>query len=798
MNDRQQSSRLTALLVARPRTAIVLLLLATVVLSAGITRLRVDTDVTRDLPQHIPAKRLYDRMQKLFPSREMVVVGIEDESLFTPAGIARLDRLTRRLEALPGVDSVLSPTSARIIEATDDGLRVRRAAEPLPADAAQAEAVKHTLLEQPLYRGTLVSADARAVLIMIMVKAATREADVAERVIELARDPARNEGFTMHVTGRAAATYWAKVIMGRDMGLLTGIALLVVMLLLGLSFRSPRGVLLPLLVVVGAVLWTLGLMGYLGVPLTHSTEVLPILLIAMGVADGIHILKGYHARSREGGTPARVVTGTMTDLQRPVVLTSITTAVGFLALNTSGIESIMMLGLFTAFGVMAALLFSVAFLPAVLVLLPLPGSRRRPARHFTRLEDWAGGYASWLVKHRRAALAGIVVLIVLAGLGATRVPVEMSNLQNFRPDHPFRRDTEVVNRHFPAASTLMVVVEGGRPDAIKDPGLLRRMDELENFLRRQPHVGPVQSLTGFIKQMHRVLHGDRPQEYRLPRETEHEQVSEATGEEGGPEHQLTFTVPGRQLIAQYLQLYEMSGQPEDFAHLVTYDYSTARITVLLDTDRASHLNRLSRAVRQYLDHQGAGLHAELTGMTELIRAVNEMVISGQGWSIATSLLLVWLVTALMFRSLLLGLFATLPLFFSLFLNFGVMGLAGIALNVMTMATSSVAVGVGIDYAIHFVHRYQERRRAGDDYGRAASESMRRSGVAIFLNALTVATGFAALMFSEFGGVAQMGFLIALTMITSAFGALTILPALFVALRPRVFAVAGGEGHGGES
>jgi predicted RND superfamily exporter protein len=174
-------------------------------------------------------------------------------------------------------------------------------------------------------------------------------------------------------------------------------------------------------------------------------------------------------------------------------------------------------------------------------------------------------------------------------------------------------------------------------------------------------------------------------------------------------------------------------------------------------------------------------------MAELIRAVNDMVVRGQAWSILTSLLLVFLVTALIFRSPVLGLFSTLPLFFSLFLNFGTMGLTHMALNVMTMATSSVAVGVGIDYAIHFVHRYQLERRRGASYEEAAHATLRSSGVAIAVNAATVALGFAALGLSAFKGVAHMGILISLTMVTSAFAALTILPVLFILLRPRAFA-----------
>lgn len=781
---------LTDLVLRRPWAFVLATVVSAAFFGYGMRYLSADTDVTRDLPQHIPAKALYDRIDELFPSKEVVIVGLEGDDLFTADGFAKMDRLTRAMEAMKGVQSVMSPTNARLISAVDGGMEVRPAADPLPKTAEEAKAVEARLYDQPMFVGSLLAQDRKAVATLVFIKAAAREADVAEQLVALAGDPARNEGLTLHVTGRAAATYWAKILMGRDMGMLSSAALLVVMILLVVTFRSFRGVLLPVGVVTVSVVWTLGLMGYLGVPISHSTEVLPILLVAIGVADGIHILKGYYARARGSDDRVAVVRETMRDLNRPVILTSVTTMVGFVALATSGIESIGLLGYFTAFGVLAALGFSLTFIPAALVLLKLPKKKAAAssegAGRFVLLERMAAGYAAFLVRRRVAVGVGILGVIALAIVGAFRVPVEFSNIDNFRKDHPFRVDTEAVNRHFASSTSLSVVVEG-EPGAMKDPAVLAKMDALEQWLRGRPHVGSVQSLVGFVKQMNRVMHDDRPEAYRLPGETETETGTEWVEEDGEEvERPVTFQVKGQDLVAQYLALYEMSGKPDDFANLVTYDYGTGRMSVFLDSDRASVLTEMHDGIRGFIAEHFGGLKAELTGMAELMRAVNEMVVRGQAWSIATSLLLVLVVTALMFRSLSLGAFATLPLFFSLFLNFGVMGLTGIALNVMTMATSSVAVGVGIDYAIHFVHRYQSDRLAGLDYGEAALSTMRSSGVAILLNAVTVALGFAALGFSEFSGVRHMGLLIALTMLTSAFAALTILPVLFVLARPKAF------------
>lgn len=783
-------NRLTDRVLARPKMTILLVLLVTAFFGNAMRGLRADTDLTRDLPQQLPAKALYDRIDEIFPAKEMLVVGIVADDVFTHDGLARLARLTGRIEDLPEVQSAMSPTNARIISSADDQMIVSEAADPLPKTDAEAADIRHRLNGQPLYQGTLVSRDNRAVAILVFIKGGVREVDAAEQILAIADDPQRNEGFVLDVTGRSVAAHWANVIMARDMGMLSSAALLIVILLMVATFRSGRGVLLPLGVVISSIVCTLGLMAQVDFALSHSTEILPTLLIAIGVADGIHILKGYYARARGASDAKEVVRETMRDLNRPVALTSFTTAVGFIALGTSGVGSIMALGLFTAFGVMIAMLFSLTFLPAVLSLLRLPKMTKgaEAGSRFVLMEKAAHGYAGFLVRHKAVLSVAILILVGLATYGATRVVVESSNLANFPAGHPFRLATERVNEHFASTTSLTLVVEGGA-DAIKDPVVLQKMDDLQSFLRDRPHIGSIQSITGFIKQMHRVMHGGGDEQYRLPKKTEQERGIEIVDGPDGEEieQEVIFDVPGKELVAQYLAMYEMSGKPEDFANLVTYDYSTARMSIFIDSDKATVLTEIHDAVQGFLVEHFDGIRAQLTGMAELLRALNAFVIEGQAWSIATSLLLVLLITALMFRSVVLGLFATLPLFFSLFLNFGFMGVSGVPLNLMTMATSSVAIGVGIDYAIHFLHGFQCARHEGLDEGAAAQKTMTGAGVAIFLNALTVAAGFFALFFSQFTGVKYLGLLIALTMVTSAFAALTILPVAFATLKPRAFA-----------
>jgi predicted RND superfamily exporter protein len=254
----------------------------------------------------------------------------------------------------------------------------------------------------------------------------------------------------------------------------------------------------------------------------------------------------------------------------------------------------------------------------------------------------------------------------------------------------------------------------------------------------------------------------------------------------------TDTVSGKDLVAQYLALYEMSGKPEDLANLVDYNYQNAKVSIFMDTDDMATARELDSSLTAFIDNHFEGAEVAITGMAKLFLVVDGLIVSGQIISISLSLFLVWLITTFMFRSPLIGIFNTIPLFFALLLNFTIMGLSNIHVNLETMMISSIAIGVGVDYAIHFIYTYRRKLRQNGAYDAAVPATMEDSGVAIAYNSFVVAAGFSIITLSQFVSIVHMGLLIALTMLTAAFGALTILPLIFANLKPRALRLPGGQ------
>ncbi len=753
--------------------------LLTLVLGYEIKNMKVETDISASLPQGIPAKRIYDKVGKIFPSRDFILVVLETDSLFQPPVLAEIDSLTRVFEDLPGIYSVMSPTNAKIIVGTPEGMEVREALQEIPKTPEEMAAYKKRLLSNNIFTGNLISDDHKAAGIMLFLKKTVRPRVIAGEVIQITQK--ESQKYKILATGKPVVNYYLAQGMDQDMRLLFPLAILVVFLIPLFRFRRIKMVLIPLGVVIFSVIWTFGVMALVHSPLSHSTTILPILLISIGVADGIHILNHYLSNSRFIKEKDKLVHFTMMELHGPVIMTSVTTMIGFLALNTSKVTSLLQLGIFTATGVFFAMVLSLTFIPASLAKMKIP----------THLKEETGGtldrlshrYAALLIRHKWPVLIGILVIVAVSIAGIPQIQLESSDISNFPEHHPLRQATEEVNRHFAGSNYIDVVVEGDKPGAIKEPAVLKRMAMLEDSIKTLPEVGGAISLADFIRRINQVLHNDNPAYYRIPNETETE-TSRYFDEAKGRWVEETFTVPGRELIAQYLQLYEMSGKPEDFANLVDYNYQNAKVTAFLRTSRRTKLKAIDTWTRGFIHRHFDGIHADITGVSELYLAVNDLVVSGQLKSIFLSLFLVFLLTAFMFRSATAGLFNVLPLFFAMFLNFAIMGWFGIYLNLMTMITSSIAIGVGVDYAIHFYHRYRMKFLELKDYEQATDRTMEEAGVAIFINAITVAAGFAILLFSAFKGISLMGLLITLTMVWSSFGALTILPTLFMILKPK--------------
>jgi hypothetical protein len=531
-------------------------------------------------------------------------------------------------------------------------------------------------------------------------------------------------------------------------------------------------VLLPLAVVGSCVAWMMGVMSLANIPLYAVTTLVPVLLIAIGLAYGIHIINRYYEEAAASPDASRedIVRATMREMWAPVTMASLTTAAGFLSLATSDMMPVKYFGLFTAIGVLGALVFSLTFIPAWLVILPVkqgrisganPGGAGAGSDIFTRMLDRAlAGAGNLIGNHPKRILAAAAVVVALGILGLFRVHVDGSLLSNFSEDSEVLTADRILTKKFGGTNVLNIVIEGESDDDIKSPEMLRAIDRLQADLGAMQEVGATFSIADYLKRMNRVMNENRREYSRIP--------------------------DTREMVAQYLLLYSMSGDPDDFDDVVDYGYRQANMRIRVNSDHSNILKIVIDHVRSSSAEIFAGLPAKvrLAGHVMTSYTFMDLIIHGQIYSILAAVAMVFLITSVMFRSAVAGLFCTTPVAISTMLNFSLMGVADIPLGVTTALLSGMGIGIGVDYSIHFVAKYRRLAATQTDRKERIHATLDTAGRAILFNAIVVVAGFMVLMISNFPPSRWMSALVSVVMITSFLGAVTVLPAALIVFKPK--------------
>jgi predicted RND superfamily exporter protein len=770
--------RYVTALVGRPKTVIAVVMAITLTLGFFITRLRLMLDIDSQIPPGHPLVIVGQRVEKLFGGKYMTVVGFYPASgtVYTPQILAKVKRVTEALAALPGIKegSVLSLMSPRVkdVHSSEEALEITPLAGKVPETDAEMAAFRERVKANAFLTSLMVSDDGRATSILADFDDFEKAGGAKNLYgrIENIVAPERENGLEILPAGAVTILYWLLVYTRRVAALFV-LALAMIGYLHYRAFRTLQGMIVPLVTAIMGVIWALGLMGLIGAPMDPWNIMTPILLLAIGAGHSVQILKRFYeeyARVKE----ARPDLTSVEHNRHAVIEATVKVGLVMLAAGTIaslsfgslaafGLPSIKNFGLCTAFGILAALTVEMTFIPAIRVLMSPPSPRQTEREKREEYFDPILEKLASIVRNgrERPIFWVFVCLIVVALVGVRRLDTNNSlGAQFFEanvPVHGFR----MADSRLAGTRVIQVLIEGNAPDTIKNPDVLRRIDELGTFIAKQPlPIGKVVSIVDLLKQMSRVM------------------------DNGGP-GTLPDSVQG---VAQYLLLYSMGGDEKDLNRLVDHDFQNAVITVYLKTDDFLAMKALTVAASQEAERLFAGLPVTARvggGVTNAI-ALNETMVRGKTINLIQISILVVVITSLLLRSLAGGLLVLLPLATSALVNLGLMGWAGIPLSMGTAAISAMAVGIGADYAVYFIFRVREEFQRCGDLRLATATALTTSGKAIAYVASAVAGGYLCLTFSGFKVHVLLGVLVALTMVTSSAATVAFLPSVILRVTPR--------------
>ena len=778
---------------------LVLVLVLAFALLSQLPKITVDTSTEGFLHQQDPTLLAYNDFRAQFGRDELVLFTIQAPDIFAPAFLEKLKGLHDELkQKTPYLDDITSLINARNTRGEGDELIVEDLLERWPQNQAEIDAVRAHAMDNPVYRHMLVNDAATITTIVLKTYAYTggesedsvlagfddlaapAPEEAAPRtpltdrqnseVVAAVRDLAAKyqaEDFKIHLAGTPVVTDVLKRSMLKNMRKFMLGAIAVIAVVLFVLFRRVSGVVIPLLTVILSLLSTIGMMGLSGTPLKLPTQILPSLLLAVGVGASVHLLAVFfrhlhslHHNNGEGREPAALkeeaIAYALGHSGFAIVMTSLTTAAGLASFAGAEIAPIADLGMMAAFGVMIALLYTLVLVPALLAILPLKAhTSDRAKRRHEHLDNLLTGIADFATRRSRWVLAVTGLLLVAAVIGISQVRFSHKPYEWLPTTYPVRQATDFVNAEMRGASAVEVVADSGRSDGFYDPELMQGLEKLSREVaaidQGELFVGKTLSLADILKETNQALNENRPEAYVIP--------------------------GARQLIAQEFLLFENSGS-DDLEDFVDSQFSKARFTAKMPWVDAVLYNDFIADVQARFQHVlGDGVEVTVTGIVALLGRTMHATMLSMGESYVIAALVITVMMIILIGDIRIGLISMIPNLLPIVVTLGLMGWLGLPLDLFTMLIGSIAIGLAVDDTIHFMHNYRRYHHRTGDVAEAVRLTLLGTGRAMLVTTVVLALGFFLFMLADLSNLKNFGLLTASSIILALLADFFLAPAL---------------------
>jgi predicted RND superfamily exporter protein len=734
---------------------------------------RMDTSIAVWFLEDDPDLVAYSQFLEVFDSDQIVVMAYRDEQLWTDQGLLFLKELG---EAAADLDYVIEARSVvtlpKITSPMPGLIAVERPYEFAPPDPA---VLRQRVLGDELLAG-LVSKDGLTAAVLLSVDALQEESQLkivlADSLRELAaRFEARGlvegrAGLKIELAGPTMMDAAFFTYTERDFVVVFPLMLAVIIFVILALFRTPKALILPLAVVLIDCLWVTGLMGLTEQKVTIIHGIIYPLILGIGIASSVHVMSRALANRRAG---MDVYTASMTSLNSllaPCFFTALTTAAGMLSLTTSTLAPLRQFGVLGAVGAFCTFLLTYALGPYLLPLLPAPkaGEDSRSDALWARWDRLLVGLGGLALRQARLIMLIAALLVTFGLAGIVQLDTGSNPVHYYKADDPVRLSLEYVDSVLSGTSNLEILIDTGVEGGVKEPDMLLRIKEAQDFLGRIDGIGTTVSIVDYIETLHRVSQGG--------------------GEAAG-------VIP--QSRAQVAQLLLLMNDPDTEAQVVDHSYRRARITARLKVSESDKLNPQIPRIEAMLQkvfptHEGGeatGMSARATGMTKLISNMDRHLLHSATRSVGLAFIMVLLFMTLALRSVRLGLFSMIPNILPIVMVMGVMGWVGIPLDPGTTMIGAVALGLVVDNTVHFLHPFREFSKAGKSIEEATQATLLLTGRAIVTTTLVLVCAFWLLLLASFNPNVYFGLLCGLAVAFGLVADLVVLPAALMLIRPRL-------------
>jgi len=748
--------RYASFVVRRAWLVLALSIFASASLGTGMSRLAVQLDPEAQLPANHPYIVIDRQIRKEFGGKQFVAIAIVPQSgnVWTKEVLQAVHGVTSELLDAPGIirQNVVSLSSpyARVPSERGGSLSVDYLMRDVPTDDAGIAELRDRYRSERLFKGTVVSDDERAAMVLADFYDDVKVQAIAGQVQTIA-DKYRSPSLRIALTGHPILEN-QEALMVRAQGRFFGGTICAILLVLYLAFGQLQGVVLPTATALLSTVCALGFMGWTGIPMSSWTAAVPLMVVTVASGHSAQMLKRYYEEYRRLGDRAAAVVESTARIGVVMMAAGFTAGCGFAALTILRIPTLSYFGLGVACGIFAAVVLEMTFMLALRVLWPTGRSSGEGP-----LSRWLGLVLVPLeraVKERpRTVTACFAAAALLALAGLPRLTTEMNARDYWSNDTEIGQDLRVFEEHFPSTTTISVLLEGP-PGSMKTPEAFALMSGLQKTMAAHEGVGRTASIADVIGRTYEVF---------------------------APEEAAAGPPATADLLAQLFFL----GESPAFERFVDRAYSRSVVFGYMNREDSG----LTRAVMTDLEryraaHPSQTIHLAIAGgVGPTLLALNEDTVRGKILNIAIVLVVIFVIAGVLLRTALGGAYVVAPLVMALAVNLGLFAWLHIAFDLGGASIAAIGVGIGADYAIYFLYRLREEFRARGDIEAALTAAMETSGRAVLFVALAISAGFSVYASAEFYSFHIVGFFVPLTMLTSCLTALTLLPALVLLWRP---------------
>jgi len=729
--------------VKYPWVVIMIFALAIGFFSYQLPKLYIDTDVTKLTTGSEGETRAIETAARDFTVGDPLYLVLKGD-MNDPAVLQKAAGVINSIRQIKDVIQVISPFDLSYYGLAGFVIQTIPVAPQIPTTTAEVAQFRDRLSLSPI-GSHMISEHGEAMLaeVYILGSYTSRGKVAVGQIEEILNEHWGRDQFNM--TGICYMTHAMDQSIRRDVLLLFPLAAVVVVVVLILSFRSWLGFLVPGATILVALIVSMGMMAWLGYPLTLVSVVLPVIIIVVGSASGIHVLHRYREELDENPAvdKGEAIISTMEQMIPPCAMAALTTAIGLFSLQTSTVIPVKDFGIFSGIGVMTSFLFTVAGIPALLAVSPVPkgiwvASRRRAYWDTVVL----GRIARWIINHSTLVTiaAAAVALVMVLGLG--RITVEANIARYFRRSSAVSEGIRVYEKYFRGSQQVLIVVDTHQANGGINPEFVLLVDELEQYTQTFPLVSHTSSMASIARDV----------------------------SPDGELHANLVPLAYQQLPQSLTSVYVSRDHQQK---VLIYAWLRSSDT----TQLANTLIELEVGLNEQVPE---GVSVIVTGVPKIVQHHMQRFSESQVYSTLASLVAVLVLLVLFTGSLSEGLLSMIPLVFTIVVNFGIMGWFGFPLDAATVLIGSIAIGMGIDYSIHFLSRVHNETKAGRDLAAACEISIGTAGHAIVINAGTLIVGFLMLCFSIFSTLSMFGLLMALAMGIGCIATVTVLPAMLQA------------------